>query len=85
MKEKKIAFENARNFSIMDTLKRSGHIPKKLSEKEAWFISPFRNESHASFKVSLVLRLWCFQGRYYEIYLARINSLESCPPSHLSL
>ncbi len=58
MKEKKIAFENARNFSIMDTLKRSGHIPKKQSEKEAWFISPFRNESHASFKVSLVKNCW---------------------------
>ena len=50
------------------------------------FWGPFGDSfGRVSFKVSLVQRLWCFQGRYYEIYLARINSLESCPPSHLSL
>ncbi len=38
-----------------------------------------------SFKVSLELRLLCFLGLYYEIYLAKINCLESCPPSRLSL
>ena len=37
-----------------------------------------------SSKASLVLRLLCFQGLYYEIYLAKISSLESCPPSRLS-
>lgn len=58
MKEKKITFENARNYSIIETLKRSGHIPKKQSEKEAWFLSPFRNETHPSFKVSLVKNCW---------------------------
>ena len=29
--------------------------------------------------------LLCFQELYYEIYLAKISSLESCPPLHLSL
>lgn len=58
MKEKKTTFEKARKYSITDALKRNGHLPKKQSEKEAWFLSPFRPETKPSFKVSLEKNCW---------------------------
>lgn len=57
-KKEKITFEKARNFSVIEMLNRSGHFAKKMSEKEAWFLSPFRKETDPSFKVSLVLNRW---------------------------
>lgn len=39
-----------------------GHFPSKESEKEAWFPSPFRSETQASFKVSKTLNRWYDHG-----------------------
>ncbi|MDR5591332.1 toprim domain-containing protein [Christiangramia sediminicola] len=50
--------ERARNLSIVKTLASSGHFPSRIAEKEAWFLSPLRSETQASFKVSLKLNRW---------------------------
>ena len=58
MKEKKITCERARSICIVETLANLGHFPNRTTEKEAWFLSPLRSETQASFKVSLKLNRW---------------------------
>lgn len=63
MKRKKCNFKKAREYSIEKALANLGHFPSKKSEKEAWYLSPFRtSETQASFKVSLVLNRWYDHG-----------------------
>ncbi len=62
MKEKKIRCETARNFSIAKVLEKFGHFPTRETEKEAWFLSPFRPENQASFKVSKTKNRWYDHG-----------------------
>ena len=50
--------ESARNICIVKTLAKLGHFPSKTTEKEAWFLSPLRSETQASFSVSLHKNLW---------------------------
>jgi len=54
--------EIARNICIVQALAKSGHFPKRESEKEAWFLSPFRSETQASFKVDKTLNRWYDHG-----------------------
>ena len=35
-----------------------GHLPTKQSEKEAWYLNPFSEENHASFKLNKSLNIW---------------------------
>ncbi|MBO2543596.1 toprim domain-containing protein [Salegentibacter sp. BDJ18] len=51
-------WEKARNICIVKTLAKLGHFPSRKTEKEAWFLSPLRSETQASFSVSLVKNLW---------------------------
>lgn len=60
--KRKINCETARNFSIVKALEKLGHFPKKTTEKEAWFLSPFRSETQASFKVSKIHNRWYDHG-----------------------
>ncbi|WKB81363.1 toprim domain-containing protein [Cellulophaga lytica] len=60
--KRKINCETARNFSVEKALEKLGHFPKKTSEKEAWFLSPFRSETQASFKVSKTKNRWYDHG-----------------------
>ena len=62
-KKQKTNCETARNFSIVKALEKLGHFPKKESEKEAWFLSPFRSETQASFKVSKKFNRWYDHGK----------------------
>jgi len=62
MKSKRITCERARNLSIVKTLAGFGHFPSRTTEKEAWFLSPLRSETQASFKVSLLLNKWYDHG-----------------------
>jgi DNA primase len=39
-----------------------GHFPTRSNEKEAWFLSPLRTETQASFKVSKKLNRWYDHG-----------------------
>ena len=60
--KRKINCETARNFSVEKALEKLGHFPKKTTEKEAWFLSPFRSETQASFKVSKTKNRWYDHG-----------------------
>ncbi|WP_273276806.1 toprim domain-containing protein [Maribacter polysiphoniae] len=65
MKEKRtnrLSCERARAFPIEKALAKLGHFPTKENEKEAWFLSPLRSESQASFKVSKRLNRWYDHG-----------------------
>ncbi|WP_282112915.1 toprim domain-containing protein [Maribacter stanieri] len=65
MKEKranKLSCERARAFPIEKALAKLGYFPTNENEKEAWFLSPFRSETHASFKVSKTLNRWYDHG-----------------------
>lgn len=65
MKRKKIyrlTCETARSFPIEKVLAKLGHAPTKSTEKEAWYLSPFRSETQASFKVSKELNRWYDHG-----------------------
>ena len=63
-KERKIRLtcERARAFPIEKALAKLGHFPTKTNDKEAWFLSPFRSEIQASFKVSKKLNRWYDHG-----------------------
>ena len=62
MKKEKLSCENARKISIVKALEFLGHYPTRSSEKEAWFLSPLRSETQASFKVSKKLNCWYDHG-----------------------
>ncbi len=62
MKEKIISCRSARNFCLVKILENLGHFPTRKTEKEAWFLSPFRSETQASFKISLALNRWYDHG-----------------------
>ena len=62
MKKEKLSCENARKIPIMKALEFLGHLPTRNSEKEAWFLSPLRSETQASFKVSKKLNCWYDHG-----------------------
>jgi len=57
-----LSCETARAFPIERALAKLGHFPTKSSEKEAWFLSPLRSETQASFKVSKKLNRWYDHG-----------------------
>ncbi len=56
--------EKARNIDIVTTLAKLGHFPVRKTEKEAWFLSPLRTETQASFKVSLKENYWIDFGTF---------------------
>ncbi|WP_424492390.1 toprim domain-containing protein [Salinimicrobium sp. GXAS 041] len=58
MKTKRMSCETARSICIVKALTKLGHFPSRKSEKEAWFLSPLRSETQASFKVSFRLNRW---------------------------
>jgi len=58
MKTGKLSCEKARNICIVKSLAKLGHFPSRTTEKEAWFLSPLRSETQASFKVSKQLNRW---------------------------
>ena len=65
MKEKRttgLSCERARAFPIERALAKLGHFPTRTNKKEAWFLSPFRAETQASFKVSKKLNRWYDHG-----------------------
>ncbi len=57
-----LSCERARAFPIEKALAKLGHFPTKSTEKEAWFLSPFRLETQASFKVAKKLNRWYDHG-----------------------
>ena len=58
----KLSCERARAFPIERALAKLGHFPTTSTGKEAWYLSPFRPEAQASFKVSKSLNRWYDHG-----------------------
>ncbi|WP_319231109.1 toprim domain-containing protein [Draconibacterium orientale] len=54
--------DKAREIPITEFLKRSGFSPVKENQNSVWYLSPIRNETEASFKVSKVLNRWYDHG-----------------------
>ena len=46
------------SISLEEVLQILGHLPTKQTEKEAWFLNPFANENHASFKLDKRNNIW---------------------------
>ena len=52
---------NCKQFNTIpleEALVSLGHLPTKQNEKEAWFLNPFANENHASFKINKNMNYW---------------------------
>ena len=52
---------NCKQFNTIpleEVLQNLGHLPTKQTEKEAWFLNPFANENHASFKINKNMNYW---------------------------
>ncbi|RXG21126.1 toprim domain-containing protein [Leeuwenhoekiella aequorea] len=62
MKKERFDCKTARNIPVESVLSRIGLFPKRNLEKDAWYLSPFRSETKASFKVSKVLNRWYDHG-----------------------
>lgn len=56
--ETKINATTARNIELEKVLNRLGCKPKKSSEKELWYTSPFRDEKTPSFKLDTTINKW---------------------------
>ncbi|WP_312901551.1 toprim domain-containing protein [Chryseobacterium taichungense] len=46
------------SIGLEEVLAALGHLPTRQNEKEAWYLSPFGSESHASFKVDRPKNVW---------------------------
>ncbi len=57
-----LSCDSARNISIVKTLAAMDYFPTRQTEKEAWYLSPFRSETKASFKVSISHNKWYDHG-----------------------
>lgn len=57
-----LSCERARDFPIENALAKLGHFPTRTNDKEAWFLSPFRSEVQASFKVCKRINRWYDHG-----------------------
>lgn len=52
---------NCKQFNTIpleEVLQILGHLPTKQTAKEAWFLNPFSNENHASFKLDKRNNIW---------------------------
>ncbi|WP_410877872.1 toprim domain-containing protein [Myroides sp. DW712] len=52
----------AKKISLASILEKIGTKKVKQNNREAWYLSPFRNEATASFKVDLLKNLWYDHG-----------------------
>jgi len=59
----KLTCEKARDISLIEILQKLGNSPTKETSNDAWFLSPFRKETKASFKVSRSLNRWYDHGQ----------------------
>lgn len=62
MKNKKLTCTKARDISIVLALEKLGHLPKRKTGDDSWFLSPIRSESKASFHVSVKKNRWYDHG-----------------------
>jgi DNA primase (bacterial type) len=54
--------EEAKKIDIVEYISSLGFFPKKIRGNDYWFLSPFRNEKEASFKVNKKFNVWFDHG-----------------------
>ena len=59
---KRMNCEEAKKIDIVEYLSSLGFKPKKIKGNDYWFLSPFRNEKEASFKVNNRFNVWYDHG-----------------------
>lgn len=59
---KKLSCADARQIDLVDWFKLLGHKPKKIRGNDYWFLSSFREENEASFKVNKKFNVWYDHG-----------------------
>ena len=96
MKREEKNWPKTRAVCIVQTLAKAGHFPRRETKKEAWFLSSFLPETHASLKVSKVKNLWFDHGsgfggnnldlilRLYDLSLLDAHDFLSDIPSSFS-
>lgn len=62
MKKEKLTCNRARNFSIVQVLQEINISPLRQTERDAWYLSPLRIETVASFHVSKLKNRWYDHG-----------------------
>src|SRR5690606_10074444 len=62
IEQNNLSWSSARKICIVKILAKHGYYPTRKAEKEAWFLSPLRSETQASFSVSLIKNLWYDYG-----------------------
>lgn len=60
--KRKITCREAKRIDINLLLKSLGYKPTSEKEKESWYLSPFRSEKDASFRVNNCMQLWYDYG-----------------------
>jgi Toprim-like/CHC2 zinc finger len=59
---KKLMSAEAKQIDLIDYLAALGHYPKKVHNKDYWYLSPLREEKTPSFKVNRSLNAWYDHG-----------------------
>jgi DNA primase len=54
----KLSVAQAKEIDLVDLLAAIGHQPQKVRNHDHWYLSPFREEKTASFKVNRKLNVW---------------------------
>lgn len=54
----KLSCAQAKQIDLVDYLASLGHNPTKINREDYWYLSPFRKEQSASFKVNRNLNVW---------------------------
>ena len=54
----KLSVAQAKEIDLVDLLAAIGHQPQKVRNQDYWYLSPFRDEKTASFKVNRKLNVW---------------------------
>lgn len=62
MKQPTISLQQARQIDLVQYLANLGYHPQKVHGPDYWFLSPFRAEKTASFKVNNRLNIWYDHG-----------------------
>ncbi|MBO9203237.1 MULTISPECIES: CHC2 zinc finger domain-containing protein [Niastella] len=55
---KQLSCEQAKQIDMVDYLSSLNHLPNKVHNQDHWYLSPFRQEHTASFKVNRKLNVW---------------------------
>ncbi len=58
MENNKINCIEANRIDLVDFLSNLGYKSQKIRNNDHWYLSPFRNEKSASFKVNKKLNVW---------------------------